>query len=217
MTGSMYINSSITEMEYSGFWNQYHACWCPCFWSRQSINRLDIGCVEQTTSIVLPPVSTRLKGGYTGFTSVCLSLCPICTCVRSVSSTILTGSTSYMYLYSLLSNFRRIKSFHYNLYNFHFLYIILALYILQALLTRKYWQNFGASTIKKFKILWFHISIYSRKNYLHISGGCTYSFIFSSLVSLWLWSVASLLSSHFPLAVRGVPWPFADGVCSPGT
>ena len=57
----------------------------------------------------IPPSSTKLKGGYTGFT---LSVCPsvrlsICgqNHVRSVSSTILIKSSSYLHILS--SNFRR--------------------------------------------------------------------------------------------------------------
>ena len=58
---------------------------------------------------IIPSASTKLKGGYTGFTlSVRLSV-PLSICgqnrVRSVSSTIVVGSISY--LHSLSSNFRR--------------------------------------------------------------------------------------------------------------
>ena len=59
------------------------------------------------------PASTKLKGGYTVFT---LSVCPsvrLSVCgqngVRSVSSTILTGSISYLHILS--SNFRRCFAF----------------------------------------------------------------------------------------------------------
>ena len=41
------------ETEYSGFGGQYHACWCTGSWSRQSISRHSIGCVGQTTYIVV--------------------------------------------------------------------------------------------------------------------------------------------------------------------
>ena len=60
-------------------------------------------------SLIIPPTSTKLKGGYTCFT---LSVCPsvhLSVCgqnrVRSVSSTILIGSISYLHILS--SNFRR--------------------------------------------------------------------------------------------------------------
>ena len=60
--------------------------------------------------IIIPPASTKLKVGYTGFTwSVRPSVCPsVCgqNSVCSVSSTILVGSTSYLHIL-LLSNFRR--------------------------------------------------------------------------------------------------------------
>ena len=59
--------------------------------------------------LIIPPASTKLKGGYTGIT---LSVCPsvrLSVCgqnrVRSVSSTILIGSISYLHILS--SNFRR--------------------------------------------------------------------------------------------------------------
>ena len=52
-------------------------------------------CLQQHT-----PASTKLKGGYTGIT---LSVCGQ-NCVRSVSSTILIGSISYLHILS--SNFR---------------------------------------------------------------------------------------------------------------
>ena len=67
--------------------------------------------------IIIPPTSTKLKGGYTGNTlSVCPSVCPsvrpsvrLSVCgqnrVRSVSSTILIGSISYLHILS--SNQRR--------------------------------------------------------------------------------------------------------------
>ena len=55
--------------------------------------------------IIIPPVSTKLKRGYTGFTSsVCPSVCGQ-NHVPSVSSTILAGSISYLYILS--SNFRK--------------------------------------------------------------------------------------------------------------
>ena len=57
-------------------------------------------------AVVLPLASTKLKGGYTGFT---LSVCPsvrLSVCgqigVGSVCSTILAGSFSYLHI--LLSN-----------------------------------------------------------------------------------------------------------------
>ena len=50
---------------------------------------------------IIPPASTKLKGGYTGFT---LSVCGQ-NGVRSVSSTILIRS--FLYLHILSSNFRR--------------------------------------------------------------------------------------------------------------
>ena len=59
--------------------------------------------------LIIPPASTKLKGGYTGIT---LSVCPsvrLSVCgqnrVRSVSSRILIGSI--LYLHILSSNFRR--------------------------------------------------------------------------------------------------------------
>ena len=58
---------------------------------------------------IITPASTELKRGYTGFTSsICPSVRPsICgwNRIRSVSSTILAGSSSYLYLLS--SSFRR--------------------------------------------------------------------------------------------------------------
>ena len=62
-----------------------------------------------TKLFFIPSTSPKLKGGYTGFT---LTVCPsaslsVCeqNSVRSVSSTILTGSISYLQILS--SNFRR--------------------------------------------------------------------------------------------------------------
>ena len=59
--------------------------------------------------IIIPPASTKLKGGFTGITlSVCPSVRPsVCgqNRVRSVSSTIFIGSISYLHFLS--SNFRR--------------------------------------------------------------------------------------------------------------
>ena len=58
-----------------------------------------------TACIIIPPASTKLIGGYTGITlSVRLSVCGQ-NRVRSVSSTILIGSISYLHILS--SNFRR--------------------------------------------------------------------------------------------------------------
>ena len=62
-----------------------------------------------STRLVIPPASTKLKGGYTGITlSVCLSV-RLSVCgqnrVCSVSSTILIRSISYLHIIS--SNFRR--------------------------------------------------------------------------------------------------------------
>ena len=42
------------ETEYFSFRGQYHACRCLGSWSRQSISRHGIGCVGQTTCIVVP-------------------------------------------------------------------------------------------------------------------------------------------------------------------
>ena len=65
--------------------------------------------VIQSFDVIIPPTSTKLKGGYTGIT---LAVCPsvrLSVCgqnrVRSVSSTILIGSISYLHILS--SNFRR--------------------------------------------------------------------------------------------------------------
>ena len=69
--------------------------------------------IEDIIHFFIPPASTKLKGGYTGIT---LSVCPsvrlsvrLSVCgqnrVRSVSSTILMGSISYLHILS--SNFRR--------------------------------------------------------------------------------------------------------------
>ena len=59
--------------------------------------------------IIIPPASTKLKEGFTGFT---LSVCKMSICgqnrVSSVSSTILIGSISYLHILS--SNFRRCVS-----------------------------------------------------------------------------------------------------------
>ena len=44
----------LLEMEHSGFGGQYHACWCPGSQCQQSITRHGIGCVGQTTCIVVP-------------------------------------------------------------------------------------------------------------------------------------------------------------------
>ena len=66
-----------------------------------------IDCTKGRHSLVYhnPPSPLKLKGGYTGFTlSVCLSVCGQ-NHVRSVSSTILVRSISY--LHNLSSNFRR--------------------------------------------------------------------------------------------------------------
>ena len=46
----------VQETEYFGFEgsiSQCHACWCTGSWSRQSISRHGIGCVGQTTCIVV--------------------------------------------------------------------------------------------------------------------------------------------------------------------
>ena len=57
-----------------------------------------------TIELIIPPASTKLKAGCTGFTSsVRLSVCPsVCgqNRVRSVSSTILVGSISYLHILS---------------------------------------------------------------------------------------------------------------------
>ena len=51
------------ETECSSFGGQYHACWCPGSLSCQSISRHGIGCVGQTTCIVVPVLisSTWIK------------------------------------------------------------------------------------------------------------------------------------------------------------
>ena len=63
--------------------------------------------------VIIPPASTKLKGGYTGFTSsvrlfsrlyVCPSVCGQ-NRVHSVTSTILSGSISYLHILS--TNFMR--------------------------------------------------------------------------------------------------------------
>ena len=53
-------------------------------------------------SLIIPPASTKLKGGYTGYwLSVCLSIC-LSVCgqnrVHSVTSTILPRSISYLHI-----------------------------------------------------------------------------------------------------------------------
>ena len=68
---------------------------------------------SQPDPVFIHPASTKLKGGYTGFTlSVCPSVRPsvrLSVCgqnrVRSASSTILIGSISYLHILS--NNFRR--------------------------------------------------------------------------------------------------------------
>ena len=49
--------------KYSGSGCQYHACWCPGSWSRQSISRHGVGYVRQATCIVIPELisSTWVK------------------------------------------------------------------------------------------------------------------------------------------------------------
>ena len=64
-------------------------------------------CLHIKSSVVIPPASTKLKGGYTGITlSVCSSV-RLSVCgqnhVCSVSSTIFGGSISYLHILS--SNF----------------------------------------------------------------------------------------------------------------
>ena len=63
-------------------------------------------------SVFIPPASKKVERGYAVFTlSICLSVhVSICAqnCVRSVSSTILVGSSSYLHILS--SNFRRCVS-----------------------------------------------------------------------------------------------------------
>ena len=64
---------------------------------------------ESTSLFIIPPASTKLIGGYTGITlsvrpSVRLSICGQ-NRVRSVSSTILIGSISYLHILS--SNLRK--------------------------------------------------------------------------------------------------------------
>ena len=51
------------EMEYSGFGGQYHACWCTGDFRSQCISEHGIGCVGQTTCIVVPELisSTWVK------------------------------------------------------------------------------------------------------------------------------------------------------------
>ena len=72
----------------------------PC--GLQSVNG---PCDDQGQHVFYTPASTKLKGGYTGFTSsVCPSVCGqnhVC----SVSSTILAGSISYLHILS--NNFKR--------------------------------------------------------------------------------------------------------------
>ena len=65
--------------------------------------------VTTIQAIIIPPASTKLNGGIlvshpSVRPSVCLSVCG-CNCVCSVSSTILAGSISYLYILS--SNFQR--------------------------------------------------------------------------------------------------------------
>ena len=79
-------------------------CCCYCLY-------IDAAClfVAEILMLIIPPASTKLKGGYTGFTlSVCLSV-RLSVCgqnrVRSVSSKRLVRSISYLHI--LWSNFRR--------------------------------------------------------------------------------------------------------------
>ena len=59
----IYLTILLLETEYSGSGWQYHACWCPGSWSRQSISRHGIGSVEKTTCIIVPDLisSTCVK------------------------------------------------------------------------------------------------------------------------------------------------------------
>ena len=64
-------------------------------------------------NVVIPPASTKLKEGYTGFT---LSFCPVCPSmdgmVRSVSSTILAGSISYLFIH-IIKQLRKVCHVYY--------------------------------------------------------------------------------------------------------
>ena len=71
-----------------------------CTHSIELKTKIDITKWVRVLYVIICPASTKLKGGYTGFT---LSVCGQ-NRVRSVSSTILVGSISYLHILS--SNFR---------------------------------------------------------------------------------------------------------------
>ena len=48
------------EIEYSGFGDQYHACWCTGFSSPQCISRHVTGCVEQKLCIFAPKLISTI-------------------------------------------------------------------------------------------------------------------------------------------------------------
>ena len=90
---------------YCSSWREFVSYWLYCF------TLLKLLVVEVCTLrllLVIPPASTKLRGGYTGYT---LSICPsvrLSVCgqnhVRSVSSKVLIGS--FLYLHILSSNLR---------------------------------------------------------------------------------------------------------------
>ena len=108
------------------FWHEVTIITTSCYLPRFSYNTIAFygphrSCYKgfllymswNTYTIIIPLALTKLKGGYTGFTSsvrlsvhryVRLSVCGQ-NGVRSVSYTILTGSISYVHMLS--SNFRR--------------------------------------------------------------------------------------------------------------
>ena len=84
-----------------------------CWWNWEPLSHY-LNVVGRNLMIIISAASTKLKGGYTGFTSpVRLSVGPsVCgqNRVRSVSSTILVGSISYLHILS--SNFRMCITYH---------------------------------------------------------------------------------------------------------
>ena len=52
-SGYLILTLLTLEIEYSRFGGQYHACWCPESCSHHCISRHGIGCVGQTTCIVI--------------------------------------------------------------------------------------------------------------------------------------------------------------------
>ena len=104
------IKFSNTDKEFSArrsTWLLKPALWALCKWHPPITGGFPSQRTSNTKFYI--PASTKLKGGYTGFIlSVCPSYC-LSVCgqnrVRSVSSTILVGSISYLHILS--SNLRR--------------------------------------------------------------------------------------------------------------